>query len=223
MTDNRCVSCGAIIPEGRQVCYRCMNSKIISRVLAVAVSLTAMAAPAQAQAAGNENMGTLCMDVNYDGVIDGRDASMVLAEYAQTSVGKVAEFSDTQRFIADTNYDGIVDGVDATNILSTYAYNSTHDTPQPVKTVIFKLMCDYGASVSISIDGKFFIEDWYHSVRTDSQGRPENTMYYIDARIYTWNGYRGETGCLLDVVENSDGYTTQVNQYWFEHNRSDIL
>ena len=51
MTNNTCVSCGAIIPEGRQVCYRCAKGKIISRVLAVAVSLTAMAAPAQTHAA----------------------------------------------------------------------------------------------------------------------------------------------------------------------------
>jgi len=27
MSDNRCVCCGAIIPEGRQVCYRCERGK----------------------------------------------------------------------------------------------------------------------------------------------------------------------------------------------------
>lgn len=222
MTNNRCVSCGAIIPEGRQVCYRCEHSKF-KRIILTAVALSAMIMPTPAQAAGNDNMGTLCMDVNYDGIIDGRDASMVMTEYAQTSVGKPGSFSDTQRFISDTNLDGVVDGMDAAEILAVYAYNSTHDEQAIVRTVTFKLMCAHGAATSISIDGKFFIEDWYHTVRTDSQDRPADTMYYIDARIYGWRKGIGEASCLLDVVENSDGYTTQMNQYWLDHNRSDIL
>lgn len=28
MTDNTCIFCGAIIPEGRQVCYACSNTLV---------------------------------------------------------------------------------------------------------------------------------------------------------------------------------------------------
>ena len=217
MTNNTCISCGSVIPEGRQVCYRCMKGKIIGRVLAVAVSLTAMAAmPAHAE---QHDMGTLCMDVDYNGVIDGRDASAVLTEYAHTSVGKSAKFTDTQRFVADTNLDGIVDGRDATAILTTYAYNSTRKAQQPLKTVTFKLMSNRGASVDLSIEGKYFIEDWYHSVRVDSQDDPADA-YYIEATVYTWRDGNGfKDSCLLDIIETDSGYKTEVNSYWLQQRK----
>lgn len=219
--NNTCVSCGATIPEGRQVCYRCEHSKF-KRILFTAVALSTMVAPTTAHAEQHD-MGTLCMDVNYDGIIDGMDASMVLAEYAATSVGKSGSFTDTQRFISDTNLDGVVDGRDASKILAVYAYNSTHDKELAPKTATFKLMCAQESAVSISIDGKYFIEDWYHTIRVDSQDRLADTMYYIDVRIYNWNNGVGEASCLLDVVENEDGYTTQINQYWLEHNGTNLI
>lgn len=216
MNNNRCVSCGAIIPEGRQVCYRCMNGKIIRRVLTTAVALSTMATTTPAHATGNDEMGTLCMDVNYDDIIDGRDATMVLTEYAQTSVGKSTSFTETQRFIADTNLDGIVDGRDATAILTTYAYNSTHKTPQPIKTVTFTLERLDEDCYWIPLDkNKYFIEDLWHSVTVDSQGKPEDSTYHIDVKILKWmDGHGFVEGCLLDVVEAESGYTTEINPYW---------
>ena len=215
MNNNRCVSCGAIIPEGRQVCYRCEKGKFkrFGALLAASALMLSTTYPTPVKAEQHD-MGTLCMDVDYNGIIDGRDASAVLTEYAHTSVGKSAKFTDTQRFIADTNLDGIVDGRDATAILTTYALNSTRKSQQPLKTVTFKLMSNRGSLVDLSINGKFFIEDWYHSVRTDSQGEPADA-YYIEATIYTWRDGNGfKDSCLLDVVETDTGYTTAINEYW---------
>ena len=59
-------------------------------------------------------------DVNSDGVIDGRDATSVLTDYAKISADKnsVSYLND---YFADFNDDGVIDGRDATNILTLYA------------------------------------------------------------------------------------------------------
>jgi len=64
-------------------------------------------------------------DVNGDNIIDGRDATEVLTEYARTSTGHKNSFSADQKKAADVNSDGIIDGRDATAVLSYYAYIST--------------------------------------------------------------------------------------------------
>ncbi len=62
-------------------------------------------------------------DVNSDGVIDGRDATSVLKDYAKTSVDKNA-VSYLNEYYADFNDDGVIDGRDATAILTFYAKSS---------------------------------------------------------------------------------------------------
>ena len=64
-------------------------------------------------------------DVNFDGVIDAIDASMVLTEYARTSAGHAPTFTPRQMIAADWNDDGVVDAVDASAILDYYAKSST--------------------------------------------------------------------------------------------------
>ena len=68
----------------------------------------------------NVNVG----DVNGDSVIDGKDASMTLTEYALVSAGKSGRFNKNQELAADYNSDGVVDGKDASAILSYYAASS---------------------------------------------------------------------------------------------------
>lgn len=63
-------------------------------------------------------------DVNFDGVIDARDASLVLAEYAATSAGKPSTLTDRQKIAADYNDDGVIDAKDASAILEYYANSS---------------------------------------------------------------------------------------------------
>ena len=65
-------------------------------------------------------------DVTNDGIIDGRDASDVLTEYARTSTGKKESYSSAKTKAADVNSDNIIDGRDATLLLSYYAYISAN-------------------------------------------------------------------------------------------------
>ena len=60
-------------------------------------------------------------DVNGDNIIDGRDATDILTEYAKTSTGQKSKYSEEQKKAADVNNDVIIDGRDATNILTYYA------------------------------------------------------------------------------------------------------
>ena len=64
-------------------------------------------------------------DVNGDGIVDGRDATDVLTEYAKTSIGQESKYNEEQKKAADTNNDDVIDGRDATLILTFYAYIST--------------------------------------------------------------------------------------------------
>jgi len=64
-------------------------------------------------------------DVNEDNIIDGRNATDVLTEYAKTSTGQDSKYTEEQKKAADVNNDGIIDGRDATAILTYYAKTST--------------------------------------------------------------------------------------------------
>ena len=66
-----------------------------------------------------------CGDTNNDGKIDSVDASLVLKEYAATSVGKPYTLSSSARARSLVNGDNILDSVDASIILRIYAKNST--------------------------------------------------------------------------------------------------
>ncbi|MBR3283403.1 MAG: hypothetical protein IKI56_08945 [Ruminococcus sp.] len=64
-------------------------------------------------------------DVDFNGVIDGSDATMVLREFGKLSGGFKTTLSGIQNDCADTNSDGTVDGSDATNILRYFAMCSS--------------------------------------------------------------------------------------------------
>ena len=64
-------------------------------------------------------------DVNGDKILDARDASAILSEYAQTStVDGKSTFTDDQKKAADVNKDNVVDARDATAVFSYYVYTS---------------------------------------------------------------------------------------------------
>lgn len=65
-------------------------------------------------------------DADLNGYVDGNDASLVLTDYARTSVGKASVLNATQRTYADMNADNIIDGMDASSILRTYAKASVN-------------------------------------------------------------------------------------------------
>lgn len=68
-------------------------------------------------AAGTYTLG----DVNFDDIIDGRDATIVLTDYARTSSGKSSTLKYRQKLTSEVTGDGIIDGRDSTLILTYYA------------------------------------------------------------------------------------------------------
>ena len=64
-------------------------------------------------------------DVNEDGKIDAKDASLVLAAYANMSTGAEDGLTEKQRKAADVNGDGKIDSRDASSILAYYAMLAT--------------------------------------------------------------------------------------------------
>lgn len=72
-------------------------------------------------AAGSWTLG----DANFDGYIDARDGSKVLAGYAMSSVGKDG-FRYKEAIAGDVNKDGVADGRDATIIVTYYAMASAN-------------------------------------------------------------------------------------------------
>ncbi|HQM00297.1 MAG TPA: dockerin type I domain-containing protein [Ruminococcus flavefaciens] len=67
-------------------------------------------------------------DVTGDAIIDARDATDVLTEYAKTSTGQESKYTEEQKKSADVNNDNIIDGRDATAILTYYAKTSVGGT-----------------------------------------------------------------------------------------------
>ena len=64
-------------------------------------------------------------DVNNDGKVDAKDATMVLVYYSQVSTGGDGELTENQKKAADMNGDSHIDAKDASVILAAYAAAST--------------------------------------------------------------------------------------------------
>ncbi|MCR5016136.1 MAG: hypothetical protein K6A75_06140 [Ruminococcus sp.] len=64
-------------------------------------------------------------DVNNDGKVDAKDASLVLVEYAKMSTGGTGDFTEVQKLVANVNSDSKIDAKDASFILTYYAMAST--------------------------------------------------------------------------------------------------
>ena len=65
------------------------------------------------------------VDVNDDGKVDEKDASMVLVEYAKMSTGGEGDFTEKQKLAANANFDRKIDAKDASFVLAYYAMAST--------------------------------------------------------------------------------------------------
>ena len=124
-----------------------------------------------------DNPGTLMKDVNFDGVINAVDASMVLAEYAKTSAGNEPTFTKTQIYVSDTDYDGQVTAVDASRILKTYSLESS-GTSVPIKTILFGITAD-GQPLNYQA---ITIEDAERYI--NSIGDSRNYTIFADTTIY---------------------------------------
>jgi hypothetical protein len=71
-------------------------------------------------------------DANLDGVVDARDATAILTEYAVSSTTGKPAFGESPRIaaVSDVNGDNIIDGRDATEVCTYYAYISIDGNPQ---------------------------------------------------------------------------------------------
>lgn len=130
-----------------------------------------------------DNPGTLMKDVNFDGLINGIDASMVLAEYARISAGSEPTFTRTQRYIADIDYDGQVTAVDASFILSTYALRSI-GKDVPIKTVLFGITAD-GYEINYKA---FTIEKAEQYIDSIKGSYPDDTVFGVTADTTVYQG-----------------------------------
>ena len=73
-------------------------------------------------------------DVNEDGKVDAKDASMVLVAYVKSSTGAEHGLSEAQAKAANVNGDALIDAKDASFILSYYAMASTAEGDVPTMT-----------------------------------------------------------------------------------------
>ena len=90
------------------------------------VSALLLSAASAAVLCGSGSQTYTLGDADGNSVVDGRDASLILTEYARTSVGKIGTFTDIQNKAADVDKNNIIDGRDASWILSYYAYISVN-------------------------------------------------------------------------------------------------
>lgn len=64
-------------------------------------------------------------DIDGNGAVNADDASLALAEYANTSTGGTGTFTEAQTWFADVNSDSVINADDASMILAYYSYTST--------------------------------------------------------------------------------------------------
>ncbi|MDO4863145.1 MAG: dockerin type I domain-containing protein, partial [Ruminococcus sp.] len=69
--------------------------------------------------------GFMLGDVNFDGKVDAKDASLILVAYSKASTGGEYGFTENQEKAAEVNGDGKIDAKDASAILAYYAMVST--------------------------------------------------------------------------------------------------
>ncbi len=112
-------------------------------------------------------------DVNFDGKIDARDASLVLSEYADTSAGLPPTFTPEQEEAADMNNDGLIDARDANAILAIYADGGVKDPSTPASNVI---IYTNGAQLIVGIPDEVILNGFTVVVDCGL-----NLIYYLDA------------------------------------------
>ena len=111
---------------------------------------------------------------------------MVLAEYANISVGNSPTFTRTQQFVADVDLDGQVTAVDASMILSTYAINSS-ERRVPIKTVIFGVSyTEQGKDAQPLMYQAYTIEDATHYINSIRSNFPDGAEFVIVPDVTVW-------------------------------------
>lgn len=164
-------------------------------MLLTALVLIASATHPTMVRAYQHDMGTLIRDVNFDGLVDGRDASEALTEYARISVDNEPLFTETQRYVADVNGDGMITATDATDILTYYCSNAA--LPQ---TVVFAVMvAEPDKAVRRELYRAYFIEQARHYINCVMKNYPKGTDLYIVAIKTSWGNKISSQSC--DIIK----------------------
>ncbi len=155
---------------------------ITSALIAVSAAIP-LATYAEQRPPETENYGFLKLDMNYDGIIDAIDASIILSEYAKISVGEPYSFSVTKRCIADYDGNSKIDAVDASAALKSYAYNSSHSDKYEQRYAFFSVSYSANGQYSLTNECCTFeeslklIEDFKTKINN-------NEISYIDVNAY---------------------------------------
>lgn len=152
----------------------------------VASILTAiMTVPVMAHSANNN---VVKLDVNRDGAINAVDASIVLSEYAMTSIGKSSELNQTEKYIADYDNNGVINAIDASGVLETYAHNSISDKAYPLTKITFSVQIRVDNDIPNSSSQTTY-EDCLEWIKQDRANRKlgwnQEGMYSITKGEYT--------------------------------------
>ncbi|MDE5597600.1 MAG: hypothetical protein K2J04_07190, partial [Lachnospiraceae bacterium] len=92
-------------------------------------------------------------DVNCDGYLDSRDASIILKEYSLLSTGALSSLNENQKLSADVNGDDCINAYDASILLNTYAsYGSGVNSE-------YQELFDISPNMNAPYDGGFTSEE----------------------------------------------------------------
>lgn len=109
-------------------------------------------------------------DVNRDGIIDARDASLVSILYAKISTDQVLTKEEQEQMkYADVNNDGKVNSIDSSEILSYYAETSTENKEEKISDLV---KCD------INNDKRITKEDY--NILSQNINKSYNEKYDIN-------------------------------------------
>lgn len=205
-----------------------------SRIIAAAVALTLVGgtyiseAPRQfnteiTACAADESSAFVLGDVDGNGLIDARDASAVLTEYAKLSTEKGGSFSSEEVKAADVDKNGLVDARDASSILGYYAYTSTTSTNECKSLEDFLNNADNSDKTTESPQGNtptvpdikvsYIVQDGSKvSVQFDSKLEPDECFTYMSVfRKGTSGQYTLYTDTVLDSETSDFSY---VYDFW---------
>ena len=152
-------------------------------------------------------------DVNFDGIIDSVDASLVLAEIARLAAGEPPTFTPEQVEAADVNDDGIVDVVDASLILQLAAEQAEASNEDIAEYVTIDTN---GAELFVGIPNAVISNGFkvtidcglYLIYYTDTEGNKVNIMNYSSYDLpllhtgTNYMKYSGENVSKVDVIIN---------------------
>ena len=117
-------------------------------------------------------------DVNFDGIVDATDASLVMAEYARIQTGGSPTFTDAQREAADMDNDGIIDMTDASAILQKYAESQTSGSGNRSEAIPAKEVTLYTNGEIMVIGLPSAVVENGFTVYIDSA---EKLLYYVNS------------------------------------------